>query len=316
MRGGTDVPRRNKYILIGAAVAVVLVVGVIWAVSGLTGNRSSDADRETGDPGASAGTVQNQLQTETGGGVPTSEPMASQDPSEPSSAPSEPSTEPSEPSTVPPVTEPTQTEPQATAPATTAPTDPQEIPEPTFPVLEDKLEILGYGRYSGEYVEDGSDEPVSYVAAILVRNNTSEYLDYAQIVMDIGGKAARFVVMGLPPGESAWVLEKSRMEIAADAQFLYADSAIGYKPSVDPDTLPVSIVGDRGQITLTNTGSRTLPEVYVYYKIRHKDGNFLGGILYRKSFGDLEPGQTRSELAGHFDPDKAEIVRITWNEET
>ena len=295
-------PRRNKYILIGAAVAAVLVVCVIWAVSGLTGNPNGDGNQETGDPPASTGVIQDQPQTDASEDVPTSEPVASQDPSEPS--------------TVPPVTEPTQTEPQATAPATTAPTDPQEIPEPTFPVLEDKLEILGYGRYSGEYVEDGSDEPVSYVAAILVRNNTSEYLDYAQIVMDIGGKAARFVVMGLPPGESAWVLEKSRMEIAADAQFLYADSAIGYKPSVDPDTLPVSVVGDRGQITLTNTGSRTLPDVYVYYKVRHKDGNFLGGILYRKSFGDLEPGQTRSELAGHFNPDKAEIVRITWNEET
>ena len=224
--------------------------------------------------------------------------------------------------TVPQPTTPQPSVPQNTEPAVTEPEasestvpDATEYPEPVFPPVEDKLEILSYGRYSGVYVEDGGNESVQNVAVILVKNKTNDYLDYGQLVMDIDGQVARFVVTGLPPGKCAWVLESSRLTVAENAVFTYANGATGFKPALDASALPLSVLGSPGQITLINTGNKTLKDVYVYFKVRHTDGNYLGGITYRKSFGDLESGATESRLSGHFDPETAEIVRITWNDE-
>ena len=287
---------RNKYIWYGAAIVVLLAVCILLGMP----SPSRESPISTG-PG--------QLQTR-----PTTDPTVETTTVEPTTvATTEATTElvteptsPAEDTLVP--DEPTHPAPKPT----TKPTDP---PEPTFPKVEETLKVLSYGRYSGKFVEDGTDEHVQNVAVILVKNNSENYLDYAQVVMDIGGKAARFVATGIPPGKCAWVLENSRMSVEMDAEFVYADSSTGFKPMVSPESAPLTIVKDRGQITVTNTGSKKLPDVWVYFKVLHNDGNYLGGITYRVSLGDIEPGATSSALAGHFDPDKAEIVRITWNDE-
>lgn len=63
----------------------------------------------------------------------------------------------------------------------------------------------------------------------------------------------------------------------------------------------------------TNTSKQPLKSVTVYYKTLHEDGNFLCGITYMTTFGDLEPGQSAEKIAGHFQPDKTQIVRISYS---
>ena len=67
-------------------------------------------------------------------------------------------------------------------------------------------------------------------------------------------------------------------------------------------------------LTAVNNTGEKLEGVFVYYKTLHTDGNYLGGITYMTTFGDLEPGEKKTELAGHYDKDKTEIVRIGWKE--
>lgn len=252
--------------------------------------------------------------------VPTEESAVNTEPTGTISA-NDPSTEPltTEGATeVPPTTELQDT----TAPDHSDGVPPQESTQmPTYEILppsadgsvelrEGKLSFSACGRY---FVEDGSDRPVENVAAILVTNLTAEYLTYASLQFEINGEAATFVVTGLPAGESAWVLEYIALQIDSGASFVALDSAMQFIPTESWDELEVTFLD--GILSTKNLTDRTYTDGYVYYKRLHTDGNYLGGITYRSSLGDLAPGDTVEVTAGHAGEELCRVVRITQNTE-
>ena len=58
------------------------------------------------------------------------------------------------------------------------------------------LEIVSTGRYAGLFVEDGSDETVSDVFCIRVKNTGSTGVQYAHITLTRGGECYEF---DIPP---------------------------------------------------------------------------------------------------------------------
>ena len=172
----------------------------------------------------------------------------------------------------------------------------------------------GFARFSGQYVEDGRDELVENVAAILVTNHSDQYLELCTLQYDVDGKTAIFVVTGLPAGRSAWVMEKTGLVIGSDAEFSYEGCSTAFREDISASPDGITITSDGNMLTATNTSQETLENVCVYYKVRHDDGNFFGGITYMKVFGTLEPGQSVEGIAGHFDEEKAEIIRISWTD--
>lgn len=182
------------------------------------------------------------------------------------------------------------------------------------PYKDDLISCESYSSFSGQYVEDGSDIPVEHVAAMLVRNQTKEFLDLATIEYEIDGKPAAFVVTGLPAGKSVWVMEKNQMTVTNGADFKYIDKTTAFKSGVVSSTDKITLSAEGNMLTAVNNTGEKLEGVFVYYKTLHTDGNYLGGITYMTTFGDLEPGEKKTELAGHYDKDKTEIVRIGWKE--
>ena len=211
---------------------------------------------------------------------------------------------------------------EPTAPTETLPTDTskdpadpettQPITQPTAPP-EQQLVCEGYSLFSGTFVEDGSDRPVENVAAILVTNLTGDYLTYAALQFEINGEAATFVVTGLPAGESAWVLEYNALQIDSGANFVALESAMQFIPTESWDELEVTF--REGLLSAKNLTDQTYIDGYVYYKRLHTDGNYLGGITYRSSLGDLAPGDTIEVTAGHAGEELCRVVRITQNTE-
>ena len=210
----------------------------------------------------------------------------------------------------------TVTEAATQAPKPTQPKQTQATTKPTSPIKEEiasgDITCDEFGRYSGQYVEDGRDELVENVAVARVTNRSDQFLDLATITIDISGQKATFVVTGLPAGRSAWVLEANRMTIGQTASFEFLDCATSFRPDVTAKTDRVKITSNGNMLTATNTSSQKLENVFVYYRTLHTDGAFLGGITYTVQFGDLEPGQSAEVLAGHYDAAKSEIVRIGW----
>lgn len=176
-----------------------------------------------------------------------------------------------------------------------------------------KLVFLEYTRYTGGFVEDGSGDPVEDVAAILVQNTTSEYLQYSQLVFRIGDEIATFQVTGLPPGARCWVLEADRLQIGSGQQFSYVEGTTSFVPVEQAVDMSVELL--EGSLIVRNHAHSAIHDVYVYYKQVHEDGDLLGGITYRCSVGSVEPESQKRVTAGHSDPGDARVVRIECSKE-
>lgn len=169
-----------------------------------------------------------------------------------------------------------------------------------------------FAGYTGQFVEDGRDELVENVAAVLVTNHSDNFLNFAVLSYDIDGIPAIFVVSGLPAGESAWVMEYTQLTVTDSSEFIYEDSITSFQDSVINDTDKVTITAEGNNLTVVNNTSEVLENVYVYYKTIHADGNYLGGITYRVDLGDLEPGVPVETIAGHYSEENSRIIRVSW----
>jgi hypothetical protein len=191
-----------------------------------------------------------------------------------------------------------------------------EEPSGKLPQTEKKDELVcsKLSTYSGEFVEDGSNIPVENVASILVTNKSDKFLDLATIEYIIDGKTATFVATGLPAGKSAWVLEKNKMTITGPGNYKHVDDTTSYKDGVVSKTDKITLIAEGNMLTAMNNTDEKLEGVFVYYKTKHTDGNYLGGITYMVTYGDIEPGGKVTKLAGHYDSKTTEVVRIGWKE--
>lgn len=176
-----------------------------------------------------------------------------------------------------------------------------------------KITCDSFGRYTGQYVEDGRDELVESVAAVLVTNKSSEYLEYATLTFDVDGSAANFIVTGLPAGASAWVMDANKLEIGSGASFTYQNCSSQFRTDVDASSDEVELKADGNMLTATNKTDQTMNHVVVYYRVMHTDGNYLGGITYTVNFDTLGPGESKEVLAGHYSAADSEIVRVSWS---
>lgn len=281
--------------------AAVVLLAVVFTAVRSCGESSAGGPQQTLRPGPQQ-TVPQTGQTEPG--VSETVPTLPDQTEEPDQ------TEPTDP--------PDETLPEQTEPAQTDPPDVFEDPDPPAPTQpvqvegEKDLQIRQIARFSGQYVEDGRDELVKNVAAILVTNRSDQFLDLATLTYDVDGMEATFVVTGLPAGTSAWVMEAQRMVIPDDASFEPLECVTSFRDDVTVDLDSVSIYADANMLMAVNNTDRTLEHVFVYYKNLHTDGNFFGGITYRVDFGTLEPGASAEVLAGHYSVEHSELVRIGW----
>lgn len=191
-----------------------------------------------------------------------------------------------------------------------------EVTEPSSGTIsaDGTIAIKKIASFSGVFVEDGSDRLADGVAAILITNTSDRYLDLGNITYRIDGKTATFIVTGLPPGKSAWVMEYSGMTIDEDSKATYLDCSNSFRDDVISRTDDLIINLDGNFMVVKNNTNRTLRNVFVYYKTIHEDGNYFGGITYMVELGSLEPGQSTQKLAAHYLEGESEIVRIGWQE--
>lgn len=203
-------------------------------------------------------------------------------------------------------------------------TNPWKAPEPedkvddspfaglTMGATSEDLYCLEFTSYSGAFYEDGSNEEVENIAAILVENRSEEFLERATITYDVSGETATFVLTGLPAGKKCWVLEQNKMKLdTSDKEFKFLDCVSGFRKDADLNNEVLDIVTKDDTIKVTNTGEEPIYSVCVYYKNTHEDGNYLGGITYLIAIDEVAPGDTQKKRAGHFN-ESSEVVRSSY----
>lgn len=187
----------------------------------------------------------------------------------------------------------------------------------TAVVLSDEnLTAEAIGKYSGSYIEDGSDEPTANVAAMLITNNSDKMLQIAEITFQVNEtETASFKVTNLPSGTSTLVMEANKREFKEEDTYTYGEVATAYidQPTLEEDKFEIST--EKGIITLKNKTDQSYDMVYVYYKYVQLGGAYIGGITYRTPFENVPAGGKAESIAAHFNPDSSQIMAVQIQEQ-
>ncbi len=205
------------------------------------------------------------------------------------------------------------TVPQTEAPRQAAADQPQE--ESAGVTLTEGLDLIEAASYTGFFLEDGSDEVVTGVLMIVVKNTSAEPIQYAEIQMDVEGETAQFSVTALPAGEEAVLLERNRMPYKAEVDYLSAPAectslaVFSGELSLHEDKLKIQPLD--GALNITNISSAEITDTITLCYKGYQNGQYYGGIAYRiRLEGGLKAGELRQIMAEHFQEPGSKLVFV------
>ncbi len=163
--------------------------------------------------------------------------------------------------------------------------------------------------YTGPFWEDGSNEEVSGVAALVVENQGGLLVTSGAVILETKKEWMVFEISFLPPGGKVLVLEKDRKRYCAPS----AISCYGWTREEYPENpglVSAEAMGLNGLMLTNHTGS-TVPDIQVHYKQYDPEtGMFLGGISYCVTENDLMPREVRVLNPANFAARESRIVQI------
>lgn len=205
-----------------------------------------------------------------------------------------------------------------------APQMPYEVPGFTMlenvsgSTFDNGLQVLCVGRYSGAYLEDGSDEQIRDVLSIVVRNTTDSLIEYGCIEVPCGrNSSAVFEFSGLPARSSVLVQEKNRMtwsEKQKLSKALCTQIALPTDLVLDFDR-DFKLYPSDGVINAENISDTDFTQdVSVFYK-NFEFGLFMGGITYRARFsGGIRSGEIAQSLQKHYHSQTGAILYMSYGD--
>ena len=189
--------------------------------------------------------------------------------------------------------------------------------EDVFFELDNGIVITKIGSYTGPYMEDASDEEVSNVMMILVRNNAEKALQYTEITLSGKAGNALFKISTLNPGESAVVLESGKKVYSENDKYTEASAQYTVffeeKLSVHEDKLKIQPLN--GGFNITNISNEDIAgEIMVYFK-DVKNDMLMGGITYRGHIkGGLKKDELRQIMSNNFTETNTKVMFVTITE--
>ena len=181
--------------------------------------------------------------------------------------------------------------------------------------LDEHLSVARVGVYTGNFVEDGSDEPVSEVLALIVTNTSENFVELAEIALPAEEGAALFRLTSLPAGQSVLVMEQSRKCYDSAEQYGAPVLQICSIPEKEFSLYPevFSIRAADGVVNLINQTDTNYPgAIAIYYK-NVENGIYLGGITYSKMLENGVPANgTAQFLSEHYTVAGSELMFIRY----
>lgn len=168
------------------------------------------------------------------------------------------------------------------------------------------LVVKGITGYEGPYVEDGTDEEVTDVAALTVYNAGEKRIGEAVITVKTEQESMCFVLTELPAGEAAIVLEQERKQWVPQRLLDWQASYVQTK--VEQAAVEVRVLAD-GYLEISNLMEVPLQSITLLHKTWSEVfGGYLGGITYRTRIEALQPGQLLLIKPDHFAPNVSRII--------
>lgn len=280
---------KKKITLISTVFVLLLLLGVILCLVAVLNSDGGNLPEETTTPSESV--------ESTG---------ASTDATEESSEPAEPSeqTEPSEDVVIslPPYS-------PVTPPVPTAP--PKTVLYLPYTIPGTNLVVQRIAPYSGIFLEDASNDPVTDVAMILLYNGGTEAVEYASITMAYDYGTLNFTASAIPAGGQVAVQEINRSGmVGGDLVSCTAEAAT--MPGLDMREDQIQLVdnGDNS-LTVTNLTDTDIVTVRIFYKYYYKDqAAYVGGITYTAKLSNLKAGESVTITPSHYSSEGSAVIMV------
>lgn len=183
----------------------------------------------------------------------------------------------------------------------------------SFPFTDESkgVEIQSIEKYSGYFIEDGTDEKVSDVAVIMVKNNSDQVIEYGDLKLSEGENVLEFQISLLPPGKTAFVMEANRNTYQDSGQLLYQQCEIANlgSLSMENDKIQTEFTEDGG-INLKNISGGDIASLRIFYKNKLDENTYMGGIAYMVEVQELKMEESRVIYPSHYNKDYGEIMMI------
>lgn len=169
--------------------------------------------------------------------------------------------------------------------------------------------------YDGLYVEDGSNEKISDVAMLLVRNDGEYPIEYTKISVEYGSESLLFEISALPVGESVVAQEKNGKSIPKGIATSGTTLVVQRADMQMSDKVSVKDNGDN-TLTVTNLTDKTIPTTRIFYKYYMKDENiYVGGVAFTSRITRLAANQSIVIHPSHYSSESSRIVMaLTYND--
>lgn len=185
-----------------------------------------------------------------------------------------------------------------------------------FPAVLDDITIEKCSLYSGEYIEDASFENCENVAALTVKNNSEKDIQLLRIKLQTQSKDMLFEVTTLTAGSTATVLEKTKQTLTEEDKIysLTIENRADFSENVSLKDKDIFIQGNLKTINIKNISNKDIEnDIYIYYKKKDENGNFLGGLTFRtKAEGGIKAGEIKQLPADSFDPADSVVVFVDY----
>ena len=173
-----------------------------------------------------------------------------------------------------------------------------------------QIAIRRLNGYTGNFFEDGSEEPVTNVLALQFRNDSEQDIQYAEYVFEVNGEEIPFKLSNLPVGQRCVVLAANRHAFDANEVLKLKSrlvAAVDSLPSADSQILAV-VNGDA--ITIMNLTDQPIPVARVFYKTYYADQEtFVGGITYTVTVQNIPAGGSSGAITPeHFSGEMSRFV--------
>jgi hypothetical protein len=166
--------------------------------------------------------------------------------------------------------------------------------------------------YEGPFVEDGSNDAVVGLAALVLRNRGTQPLAHVKVELQQRTRCLTFEAQTILPGDTVLILESERQVYDKNPYI----SCTGYTDMDDSIRLDANAVHitvlQENAIVVCNQSDQILRDIRVEHKRWLEENKvYFGGITYVTYVGDLAPGQFKIVTIDNVSENTIRIVRIT-----
>jgi len=197
---------------------------------------------------------------------------------------------------------------ETTTPEVVHTTQGEDVLEFPYVLGDAGLIVQHMAQYEGPFLEDGSQEPVAEVAAVMISNPRRQGVCSAELVLWQGEERLEFSLTYLPPGSKVLVLEKNGKGYRKEPVAQCVCTAIVTGDFFEENE-KITVVEQEEGLIVENRTQELAEKVTVYYKEYMFDGNYyLGGRTRTAVVEKLLPGERRQILPYGYAPGYSRVI--------